>query len=221
LLETIHDVLPDYTYKTIESTITDIISIQRGGLLSVGFIIALFYATNGTTSLIKSFNALSFVQDSRPGWMIRLNALMLTLIFVILLVSAIVLIIFTHYMLGYLIQKGFISNDINLTLVSVGERLTLLFMILFSICALYFFGPSPSIRPRFFSPGALVATLLIVLLIEGFGVFINRFSTFNTVYGSVGALIAVLVLININALIILAGHEFNAVVNQLKNQKSS
>lgn len=221
LLETIHDVLPDYTYKTIESTISDIISIQRGGLLSVGFIIALFYATNGTTSLIKSFNALSFVQDSRPGWMIRLNALLLTLIFVVLLVSAIVLIIFTHYVLGYLIEKGIISNDINLTLVSLGERLTLLFMILFSICALYFFGPSPSIRPHFFSPGAVLATLLIILLIEGFGIFINRFATFNTVYGSVGALIAVLVLINLNALIILAGHEFNAVVNQLKNQKRS
>jgi membrane protein len=221
LLETIRDVLPDYTYKTIESTITDIISIQRGGLLSVGFIIALFYATNGTTSLIKSFNALSFVQDSRPGWLIRLNALLLTLIFVVLLVSAIILIIFTHYMLEYLIHQGIISNDINLTLVSVGERVTLLLMILFSICALYFFGPSPSIRPHFFSPGAIMATLLIVLLIEGFGIFINRFATFNTVYGSVGALIAVLLLINLNALIILAGHEFNAVVNQLKNQKRS
>jgi membrane protein len=60
-----------------------------------------------------------------------------------------------------------------------------------------------------------------VLLIEGFGIFINRFSTFNTVYGSVGALIAVLVLINLNALIVLAGHEFNTVVNQLKKQKNT
>jgi membrane protein len=67
LLETIRDVLPDYTYKTIESTITDIISIQRGGLLSVGFIIALFYATNGTTSLIKT-KACFEIQTSSSDW---------------------------------------------------------------------------------------------------------------------------------------------------------
>ncbi len=221
LLETIHDVLPDYTYKTIETTITDIISIQRDGLLSFGFIIALFYATNGTTSLIKSFNALSFVQDSRPNWKIRLIALALTLILVVLLVAAIVLIIFTHLLLGYLIERGFINADINMNLIAIGERITLLLMILFSTCVLYFWGASPDKRPRFFSPGAFASTLLIVLLIEGFGIFINRFSTFNTVYGSVGALIAVLVLINLNALIVLAGHEFNTVVNQLKKQKNT
>jgi membrane protein len=218
LLETIQDVLPDYTYRTIENTITDIISIQRGGLLSFGFLIALFYATNGTTSLIRSFNALSFVKDSRPGWQTRLLALLLTLIFVVILVFTIIIIIFTHYVLGYLIEKGIIDSSINLDLIKLGEWITLLLMILLSVSSLYFFGPEPKIRPTFFSPGSIVSTFLIVVFLQLFGIFINQFATFNTVYGSVGALIALMVLINLNALILLAGHELNAVVYHLKRQ---
>jgi len=221
LLETIQDVLPDYTYRTIENTITDIISIQRDGLLSFGFLIALFYATNGTTSLIRSFNALSFVKDSRPAWQTRLLALLLTLIFVFILVLTIIIIIFTHYVLGYLIEKGLIDTTINLDLIKLGEWFTLLIMILLSVSSLYFFGPEPKIRPTFFSPGSIVSTLLIVVLLQLFGIFINQFATFNTVYGSVGALIALMVLINLNALILLAGHELNAVVYHLKRQTTS
>lgn len=221
LLDAMRDVLPPYTFLAIEQTILDIISIQRGGLLSFGFLFALFYATNGITSLIQSFNALSFAKETRPGWKIRLLALMLTLIIVILLVIAISLMIFTNIALDYLIRENIISDGINSTLIQIGKWLVLYLLILFSICFLYFVGPAGGVKPSFFSPGALVVSVLIMLLLFGFGFFVNNFSTWNTVYGSVGALIAVLVLINANALIILAGHEFNAVVFHLKRQRSA
>lgn len=221
LLDAMRDVLPPYTFLAIEQTIMDVISIQRGGLLSFGFLFALFYATNGITSLIESFNALSFANETRPGWKIRLLALMLTMIIVGLLVIAITLMIFTNIALDYLIQEGVISDGINRSLIQFGKWIVLYLLIFFSICFLYFVGPARDVKPSFFSPGALVVSVLIMLLLFGFGFFVNNFSTWNTVYGSVGALIAVLVLINANALIILAGHEFNAVVFHLKRQRSA
>jgi membrane protein len=221
LLDAMRDVLPPYTFLAIEQTIMDVISIQRDGLLSFGFLFALFYATNGITSLIESFNALSFTNETRPGWKIRLLALMLTMIIVGLLVIAITMMIFTNIALDYLIRESIISDGISSTLIQIGKWLFFYLLIFFTICFLYYVGPASGEKPSFFSPGAFVVSVLIMLLLLGFGFFVNNFSTWNTVYGSVGALIAVLVLINANALIILAGHEFNAVVFHLKRQRSA
>lgn len=218
LLEALKDVLPNYTYLAIESTLKDIISIQRGGLLSFGFLLALFYATNGTTSLIQSFNALSFADENRPIWRVQLLSLMLTLLLVVLLVAAIVAVLMATFMLDWLIDRGLISAEINRSLITLGKWLVVYLVILFSTASLYYFGPIRLIRPSFFSPGALVVSVLLILLLPAFGYFVNNFATWNTVYGSVGALIAVLVLINIAALLILAGHEYNAVVTHLKRQ---
>ncbi len=218
LLEALEDVLPTYTYLAIESTLRDIISIQRGGLLSFGFLLALFYATNGTTSLIQSFNALSFADENRSIWRVQLLSLMLTFLLVILLVAAIAAVLVATFLLDYFIDHGWISAAVNRGLISFGKWAVVYFVILLSTAMLYYFGPVKAIRPNFFSPGALVVSVLLLLLLPAFGYFVNNFSTWNTVYGSVGALIAVLVLINVAALLILAGHEYNAVVTHLKRQ---
>ncbi len=218
LLEALEDVLPTYTYLAIENTLRDIISIQRGGLLSFGFLLALFYATNGTTSLIQSFNALSFADENRSIWRVQLLSLILTFLLVILLVAAIAAVLVATFLLDYFIDRGWINAEINRGLISVGKWTVVYLVILFSTAMLYYFGPVKAIRPNFFSPGALVVSVLLLLLLPAFGYFVNNFSTWNTVYGSVGALIAVLVLINVAALLILAGHEYNAVVTHLKRQ---
>lgn len=215
-LEALKDILPNYTYLAIESTLLDILHIQRGGLLSFGFILALFYATNGVLSMIQSFNALSFATETRKIWELRLLSLMLTVILVVLLVAAIATMIMTTFALDWMIREQWINAEINRGAVWLGKWTMLYAVILMALSFLYFFGPTPAVRPRFFSPGALVTSLLLIILLKGFAYFVNNFSTWNTVYGSVGALIAVLVLINIVALLILAGHEFNAVVSHLK-----
>jgi len=219
LLNALKEVLPEFSYLAVENTIHDIISIQRGGLLSVGFLIAVFYATNGITSLILSFNAVAVVKETRPLWKIRLSALLLTFIVAILLISAITMMVLTNVGLNYLIEKGIINYDFNFFLISIGKWIIFYGLIYFTIAFLYYFGPSSSARPRFFSTGALLVSFLTVILLIGFSFFVGKFGRFNAIYGSVGALIALMVLINLNALLILAGHEFNAVLYHLHRQR--
>lgn len=215
LLDALQQVLPPASYMAVKNTILDIISQQRGGLLSVGVLIALFYSINGVKSVIDSFNSSSIVQDTRPVFKIYLVSLALTLFIIILLVLAIALMIFTNVALDFLIDKGIITYGINYALIVAGKWIIFYSLILFSVAFLYYLGPPRHTRMRFLSLGALATSFLMLLLIVGVGFFVKNFGTYNTVYGSVGALIALLALINLSSMLLLAGYEFNLSVKGL------
>lgn len=220
LLSALSEVLPQNTFMAIRNTILDIISIQRGGLLSFGVIVALFYSTNGVYSIIQSFNASIYLKESRSFWKILLVSLALTIILSLLLVLAIALMIATNFTLELLIKHHIITYGINYVLIWIGKWIIFYLLLFFSVAFLYYLGPSKQARVGFFSIGALTTSFLILILLIGFAFFVSHFGTYNTVYGSVGALIAFMVLINLNAMLLLAGYEFNASVYHLKRKKS-
>jgi membrane protein len=218
LLNALQQVLPPASYLAVKNTILDIISQQRDGLLSFGVLFALFYAVTGVQSIIASFNASDVTDDNRPAWKILLVSLSLTIILITLLVLAISLMIFTNLALDFLISKELISYGINYVLIVVGKWITFYLLILFSVSFLYFLGPPQNRRSKFLSIGSVATSLLMMLLIVGFAFFVKNFGTYNTIYGSVGALIAVLVLINLNASLLLAGYEFNVGIKHLASR---
>lgn len=215
LLSALQEVLPPVSYLAVKNTILDIISQQRGGLLSLGAFIALFYAVSGMKSILESFNASSLTHDKRKALEIILVSLFLTIVLMLLLVFAISLMIFTNFALSFLIEKGIISYGINYVLIVAGKWIIFYALILFSISFLYYFGTPQDSRIKFISIGSIATSLLIMLLIIGFAFFVKNFGTYNTIYGSVGALIAMLVLINLNATLLLAGFEFNVGIKHL------
>jgi membrane protein len=219
LLDSLKDVLPPFSFMAVENTLLDIISIQRDGLLSFGFFVALFYATNGVSSIISSFNASVLIQDNRPEWKILLVSLQLTIIVTILLVLAISLMLFANFGLGYLIGKKIITYQFDNVILWVTKWVIFYGFIFFIIAFLYYLGPSKENRIKFFSLGAFASSFIILLLLIGFAFFVGNFGTYNTLYGSVGALIAVLVLINLNALVLLAGYEFNASIYHINKMQ--
>ncbi len=220
LLGAFEQVLPENAFLAVRNTVLDIISIQRGGLLSFGVIAALFYATNGVNSIIQSFNASIFIRERRPAWKIRLVSLALTLILSLLLVLSIALMVVTNFALDFLIKHHIITYGINYVLIWLGKWVIFYGLLFFCVAFLYYLGPSKKARAGFFSIGAFATSALILLLLIAFSFFVSNFGTYNTLYGSVGALIAVMVLINLNAMLLLAGYEFNAGVYHLKRKRS-
>jgi membrane protein len=220
LLDSLEGVLPPFSFMAVKNTLLDIISIQRSGLLSFGFFVALFYATNGVSSIISSFNASILIQDKRPEWKILLVSLLLTIIVTILLVLAISLMLFTNFGLGYLISKKIITYQLDNIILWIVKWVVFYAFIFFIVAFLYYLGPSKENRIKFFSLGAFASSFIILLLLIGFAFFVGNFGTYNTLYGSVGALIAVLVLINLNALVLLAGYEFNASIYHINKMQT-
>ncbi len=219
LLLLIKDILPKDAYVATRETIEDIVRHQRGGLLSIGFLLVVFFSTNGITALIDGFNKSYHVKETRKGIARRMVALSLTTILSLLVVVAILLIIFSESALKFLVTHHIIKNKMQILLLYTGKWLIIISLFLFAISFIYYFGPALKKRWRFFSPGALLASFLSILTSVGFGLFVNNFGSYNKVYGSIGTLIVIMLWIYYNALILIIGFELNASIDNAKSSR--
>ncbi len=217
LMILLSDLMPKNAYEATRTTLEDIIKQQRSGLLSVGFIVALYFSTNGVHAMMDAFNKTYHTVETRPPMVQRLYSIMITIILSVLTFIAILLIIFGEKTLSFFESRGFIKEAFTYYLLIASQWVVIIALIFFAISFLYYFGPSRKTRYRFFSVGSTVATFLIIITSLGFSVFVNNFSQYNKLYGSIGALIVVLLWIRFNSMILLIGFELNASIHNAKH----
>ena len=217
LMEILSNILPPSTNAATFNTLEDIINNQRGGLLSIGFILALYFSTNGMSSLIQAFNSSYHIRENESILKHQLLSIILTIILSALVFITIILIIFGKAAILYLIEYEIISQN-QITLLNIAKWVILTFMLFIGITTIFNFGHSIKSRTKIFSPGALLATLFIILTSVVFSYYIDNFSQYNKIYGSIGTLIIILLWIYFNAIILLIGFELNAsIINAKKN----
>ncbi|HRG10513.1 MAG TPA: YihY/virulence factor BrkB family protein [Cyclobacteriaceae bacterium] len=207
------DYLPPSMNEVISSTVLDIVSNQRGGLLTFGFFFALYLATNGMMALMRAFNACYRTVERRNIFRMRLTATGLTFMLALCLLLAVVLLIGGQFALEYMMTH--LSEFSNLDLSNIKllflVRFVVIFLVFFiGISFIYYFGPAVHYNWRFFSVGSLLATLVILAISYGFSYYITNFGSYNKVYGSIGALIALMVWIQLITMVLLFGYEVNA-----------
>jgi len=221
LLALLQDIFPKDAYIAASSTIEDIVKHQRGGLLSLGFVMVVYFTTNGISALIDGFNKSYHVKETRKGMGQRLMAFTLTAILSLLIIFAIIIITTSESATQYLVTAGIIKSKGQIVLLYIGKWLVIIALFLFAISFLYYFGPALHKRWRFFSPGSLLAASLSILTSVGFGAFVNNFGNYNKLYGSIGTLIVIMLWIYYNALILIIGFELNASIDIAKSSKKA
>ena len=215
------DVLPDSGYTFLESTITGITDIKRGGLLSIGFVFAFYFSTNGVRMLILTFNKDHTIYARRGFWRNRLASMRLTFYLFILFFFSLILIITGDNVVnwvGELIHWQDKTGKLFLTIV----QYAILLMLFFSgISLIYYYGPAVKHRWRFVTPGATFATIFSILTSLVFGYLANNFLSYNELYGSIGTLVVLMIWINLNSLVLLVGFEINNSIdmNRVLRQK--
>lgn len=219
LLLLIKDILPKEAYLATRETIEDIVKHQRGGLLSLGFLLVVFFATNGIKALIDGFNRSYHVKETRKGFGLRMVAVSLTAILSVLVVLAILLIIFSETAAKFLVDHHIIKNKMQVFFLYTGKWLIIVMLFLSAISSIYYFGPALKKRWRFISPGSLLAAFLCILTSVVFGIFVNNFARYNKVYGSIGTLIVIMLWIYYNSLIMIIGFELNASIDNARSSK--
>ena len=217
LMEIISNVLPPSTNSATFSTLEDIINNQRGGLLSIGFILALYFSTNGMSSLIQAFNSSYHIRENESIIKHQMLSILLTIVISALVFLTIILIIFGKASIIYMIDYQLI-NENKLVLLNAAKWVILIFMLFLGITTIFNLGPAIKSQIKIFSPGAILATLFIILTSIVFSYYIDNFSQYNKIYGSIGTLIIILLWIYLNAIFLLIGFELNAsIFNAKKN----
>jgi len=216
LLSLLSTVLPYNAYMAFQATIEDIVRHQNGKLLSIGFITALYFATNGIAILMRDFNKSSLIIEKRSWLKRRLIAAALTTVLSISLLIAITVMTVGETSINYL--KAHIDSEGHFWyhIVALSRWIIVIAIFFFSISLLYRYGPSHKIKWKFLNTGAILATVLAVLTTMGFNYYINNFSSYNKVYGSIGTLIILMIWLQLNSLILLIGFELNASIDYSK-----
>ncbi|MFA4851832.1 MAG: YihY/virulence factor BrkB family protein [Bacteroidales bacterium] len=221
LLIMLKGIIPKDAYNAAFTTLEDIIKRQHGNLLSIGFLTALFFATSGISGIMSAFNNSIHIAESRSFFKQSLSAILLVFILSILIIIAITLIIAGTALLDYLVKRGYLQNDFTYYVLMVSKWIIITAMSFFIISFLYYFAPAKRERFRFISAGSTLATLLFILTSLGFNFYISNFSQYNKLYGSIGALIIILMWIYINAIVLLIGFELNASIMNAKKSKKN
>jgi len=212
----LQDVFPPKTYEATKSTLDDIVNNQHGGLLSIGFLFAIYFSTNGVNSLIEAFNATIHIKESRTLLKQRLVSLWLTGILGLLLLLAIIFILSTQNFMDYLVRKELISDVVRNTILQ-SKWIVLSTLLYAGISCLYYFGPTSTKKWRFFSPGSITATLVMIGTSLAFSYYVDHFAKYNKLYGSIGTLMIVLLWMYFNSIILLLGFELNASILYAKS----
>lgn len=210
LLEIIQDFMPRLAYESVKETIIDIVTRPRSSLLIFNLILTLYFSTNGVNSLIAAFNNTYHALETRSSFKQYLVSILIVLINSILLIIAIGLITFGSELLSWILPDAIQNSAMVILLLELSRWLIIVGLLLMAISFIYYLAPAKHRSFRFFSAGSMLATILIVITTLGFNFYVDNFSSYNALYGSLGTLMIVLVWIYINSISMIVGFELNA-----------
>ena len=213
--------LPPHTSDFFNENIFENINETRtGGLLSTVFLISMFLMANGVNAVFSAFENSYHQQINRHFIKQYIYALGVAIILVVLLILTVVGFGYAQIYLIHPILERFTASDSvsELFWITRAKYFFFVLMTYVSMATIYYFGTKNGKLSSFFSVGALFTTFLILLSSYLFGLYIENFSTYNELYGSIGALLILLFYFWLNANIILLGHELNSSLQLLKKK---
>lgn len=203
-------VLPQNAEEYIFGMINSIQTEGQFGWLTLGFFLSLFFSSNGMLGLMSGFDKSYEVTFKSRGFLkTRWVALLLTMLLCFLLIVSILFIIIGNRFISWIISYFELDETISLPFTMV-KWMAVLILFYSVITSIYRYGPSMYKKVKIFSPGATLATFLSILTSMAFSAFINNFGRYNEIYGSIGALIVILLWLQLNSFILLTGFELNA-----------
>ncbi len=209
----IRDVIPgEKDHDVLIKFLKDFINKPRNGLLSLGFVLSVYFSSNAMMSIMRSFDKNYIGFKKRTDLQKRGVAIKITMILFVLVFVSVLLLIGQGQVLKVIgIQNATIRNII------VNIRWIIIVLLFFAIIS-YIYRHAPAIHKkwRLINPGSILATFLMLLLTALFSWWVSHFGNFNQLYGSIGTVLILMVLIFINSLILLIGFELNVSISSLK-----
>lgn len=211
----IDGLLPPGTHQFFSDIFFDIAEKRRGSLLSSVFFLSIFLMTNGIMAIFGGFEFSYHIQLTRTYVKQYLYALMVAIILSLLVLFVVITFMgYEIYLVPYLEEINFLTD--NETLLKISKLGFVAMMTYIATSILFYFGTIEGRESKFFSVGSTFTTILFGVTTYLFGIYIENFSQYNQLYGSIGALLIFLLYIWINSNILLLGFELNATLLKLK-----
>lgn len=213
LMDLMHEALPTSADDMFAGVVQQVTGERRGGLLTLGVAAAYWSASNGMYAIMRQLNVAFDVKERRPFLRARGTALLLSLLFGVLVLAG-----FSLIVLGGVIQSwigdrlGF--SPVLLDFFIVFRWIVIVLALLLAISATYYLAPNRKEPFRLVTPGSAAATLLLIVASYGFSLYTSHFGNYSNVYGSIGAMVLLMLWLYIAGLVVLAGAEIDEVLGK-------
>jgi membrane protein len=211
----IRDVIPgEKDNAVLIGFLQDFINNPRNGLLSLGFVLSLYFSSNAMMGIMRSFDKNYVGFTKRKGWHRRIVALKITAILYLIVFTSLATLIARDVVLQWL---G-IENTRLIALIMNLRWFVIVLLFFFCISFIYRHAPSVQKKWKLINPGSILATFLMLLMTLALSWWVSRFAHYNQLYGSIGTVLIIMILIFINSLILLVGFELNVSIHSLHTQ---
>jgi membrane protein len=209
-------VLPPQALEQVNPVI-DQLQQSKGGLLSVGIVIALWTASAGVRLMMSAMNAAYDVVEGRPAW----KRFPLSIIYTVgiagmLLIAAALMVLGPQVMSWIAAQVGL--EYFIVTLWTIARWPVIVILLMVAVALIYYVMPDVKQEFRFITPGSVLAVVVWIIASLGFGLYVKEFANYNAMYGSIGAIIVLLLYFYISAAVLLLGAEMNAVIEHMSRE---
>ncbi|MBA1272427.1 YihY/virulence factor BrkB family protein [Stutzerimonas azotifigens] len=209
-------VLPDEPLEQVNGVI-DQLQNQEAGLLSFSILLAIAAAARGVRSLMNAMNVAYDVEEGRPGWKLYLLSVVYTFALAFILLGAAGLMIIGPQVMEWLASQVGLQ-EIVVVLWTWLRWPVVVILLMLVVAALYYVTPDVEQDFRFITPGSVLAVIVWIAASVGFGIYVQNFADFNATYGSIGAIIILLMYFYISAAVLLFGAELNAVIEHASSE---
>ena len=219
LLSYLARVMPSSAIDLVYTTLNEITEARSGSKLSLGILAALWAASNGMGAISDTLNGAYGVKETRPWWKVRLTAIVLTIALSILIITALVIVLYGGG-IGERLAAYLGLGSVFTTVWKILQWPMALFFLLVTFTMIYQFGPN--VRPkrcRWWSWGTLVAIILWLLFSFAFRLYLHYFNSYGVTYGSLGALIILMLWFYVTGVSILIGGEINSMFEKRAKTK--
>jgi membrane protein len=214
IINLLSNVMPAGIFEEAKNTIVEIVSKPQGGVLSLGFIFALYASTSGVMALMRAFNTADRTVERRGFLKARLIAVMINFLLTFVLVLAILVLIVGRLSVDFLFDEGILNRDITFYTIQFLSYIVIFFVFFITISIIYYFAPMSHKRWKFVNVGSITASILTILITNLFSYYLSNFASYNRLYGTIGTFIALMVWLYLIALIMILGFEINASIQE-------
>jgi membrane protein len=209
LMNMLGQMLPGEALQLVQYNLHELVSGERGGLLSFGLLAALWTSSSALTAIMDSLNRAYDVEEGRPFWKVRGLAMLLTVGLSAFIIVSIVLLTFGPQIGGWIADQMGLGRVFQMAW-NVLRWPVIVGLLIVAMALVYYLAPDVEQQWQWITPGSIVAVLGWLLASLGFSYYVNQFGSYNATYGSIGAVIVLLTWMYVSGFFVLVGGEINA-----------
>lgn len=210
LFEYLARVMPPSAYQLISTTMIEVSNASSGGKISFGILAALWAASNGMTAITTSLNTAYDVDETRPWWKQRLVAIALTMSLSVLIISALILVVAGGWIAEWLAAHFGLGSTFPLAW-KILQWPFVLFCMTLAFALIYYFAPDLHEQKwTWLTPGSAIGVALWLLVSIAFRLYLSFFDSYSATYGSLGAVIILMLWLYLTGTAVLIGGEINS-----------